>query len=241
MSAQLVASDRAPGLLVAPGLEIPDDTQIAPYVTIYAGVDLGVRVELEQGAIVGRPQQIDERSRSPLLPPGAATTIGDGARVGSGTVVVAGARIGRDTYLSDLVLIRESAVLGDEVMIGRGCSVTHDVVVGHRVRIQNDTLVGPWTVIEDDVFVSPRVTFIGDPTMGRKALGMRTAGILVRRASRIGTAAIVMPPVEIGEESVVAAASLVLRDVPSRTVVAGTPAQWLRDVRDDELLERWSD
>ncbi|MEA2443886.1 MAG: hypothetical protein QOJ12_1178, partial [Thermoleophilales bacterium] len=209
MSAELLASERAPGLLVAPGIVIPDDAEIAPYVTIHAGVRLGERVMLEQGAIVGRPQQIDERSRSPLLAPGAATLIGDGCRVGSGTVVVAGASVGAGSYLSDLVLIRETAVIGREAMIGRGTSVTHNTVVGDRTRVQNNCLVGPWTTIEEDVFVAPRVTFIGDPTMARQAADRRSGGILVRRASRIGTAAIITPPVVIGAEAVVGAASLV--------------------------------
>jgi UDP-3-O-[3-hydroxymyristoyl] glucosamine N-acyltransferase len=240
MTARLAACDRAPGLHVAPGVVLPDDAEIAPNVTIHAGVRVGRRVQLEQGAIVGRPQQIDGRSRSPLLPPGAETLIGDGCRIGSGAVLVAGARIGRDTYVGDLVLLRETALIGAEVMIGRGCAVSHDVVVGDRTRIQNDTLVGPWTSIEEDVLVSPRVTFIGDPTMGRRARDAAPAGVVARRASRIGTAAIIFPPVEIGEEAVVGAASLVRSDVPARTVVAGAPARHLRDVRDDELLERWT-
>ena len=239
MSTELLASPRAPGLHVAAGVEIPGDTRIAPHVTIYAGVSLGRNVSIEQGAVVGRPQQIDARSRSPLRVPDAATSIGDGVRVGSGTVVVAGARIGDRTYLSDLVLVRETAVVGVEVMVGRGTSVSRDVVVGNRTRIQNDCLVGPWTTIAEDVMVSPKVTFVGDPTMGRRNEAAESGGILVGRASRLGTGAIIMPPVVIGEEAVIAASALVRADVPPRTIVAGTPARHLRDVRDDELLERW--
>jgi acyl-[acyl carrier protein]--UDP-N-acetylglucosamine O-acyltransferase len=59
------ASDIAPGLLVAPGVEIPDDAEIDPYVTIYGGVVLGARVRLGQGSVIGRPQRIDADSRSP--------------------------------------------------------------------------------------------------------------------------------------------------------------------------------
>ena len=86
--------------------------------------------------------------------------------------------------------------------------------------------------------VSPRVTFVGEPTMGRQ--DPASPGILVRRASRIGTSAIIFPPCEIGEEAVVGAAAMVRADVPPRTVVAGTPAATLRAVRDDELLGSWS-
>ena len=87
--------------------------------------------------------------------------------------------------------------------------------------------------------VAPRVTFIGDPTMGRRSADDVPGGIVVRRASRIGTSAIVFQDVEVGEEAVVGAAALVRSDVPPRTVVVGTPARPLRAVSEDELLEAW--
>jgi len=125
------------------------------------------------------------------------------------------------------------------VMIGRGGSVEHSTLIGARTRIQNECLVAPWTVIDEDVLVGGRVTFIGDPTMERRPEGQPASGICVCRAARIGTSAIIFPPVEIGEEAVVGAAAMVRADVPARTVVAGMPATPLRTVRDDELLEAW--
>ena len=59
---------------------------------------------------------------------------------------------------------------------------------------------------------------------------------LVGRAARIGTAAILCPPLEIGEEALIGAGSFVRDDVAPRTVVVGTPARFLRTVRDDELI-----
>jgi UDP-2-acetamido-3-amino-2,3-dideoxy-glucuronate N-acetyltransferase len=235
----LLPSDRAPGLHVAQGVVVPDDAQIAPYVTIHAGVELGSGVSIDQGAIVGRPQHIDARSRSPRRADDETTVIGDGCRVGSNTVVVAGARIGRDSYLGDHVLIRETAVIGDEVMVGRGAVVSHDTVIADRTRIQNDVLVGPWTYVGEDVLVAPRVTFVGDPTMGRRAADAVSGGIVVRRACRIGIAAIIFQDVEIGEEAVIGAAAMVRADVAPHTVVVGIPARPLRAVGDEELLETW--
>ena len=152
---------------------------------------------------------------------------------------MAGARIEPGAYISDLVTIREGSVIGEQAMIGRGTAGQHGIVVGARSRVQNYTLMGPGTVIEEDVLVSPNVTFVGDPTMGRRDPEVPTGGILVRRASRIGTSAMIFPGVEIGPESVVGAAAMVRSDVPERTVVTGTPARHLRAVRDDELLDGW--
>jgi len=239
VNSDLVASDRAPGLFIAPGVEIPDDARIAPHVTVYAGVEIGSGVSIEQGAIVGRPQQIDELSRTPVYPTGERTFIGDGCRLGSNCVVVAGARIEPGAYIGDLVSVREGDVIGERAMLGKGCSLGHGIHIGARTRLQNNTLVGPGTVIEEDVVVSPNVTFIGDSTMGRRDLDVPTGGIHVRRAGRVGTSAIIFPGVEIGAEAVVGAASMVRESVPERTVVTGAPARVLRPVRDDELLDVW--
>jgi acetyltransferase-like isoleucine patch superfamily enzyme len=153
-------------------------------------------------------------------------------RIGSSAVIVAGATVGDRAYSGDHALIRETAVLADEAMVGRGRIVTHSTLVGNRARLQADVIVWPWTVIEDDVSVGPRVTFIGDPTMGRRPLEVPVRGIRVCRGARVGTGSIVFPPVTIGVEAVVGAASLVRDDVASRTVVVGTPAAPLRAVHD---------
>jgi acetyltransferase-like isoleucine patch superfamily enzyme len=50
---------------------------------------------------------------------------------------------------------------------------------------------------------------------------------------------VILPGVEVGEEAVVGAGAVVVDDVPARKVVVGVPARELRDVSDDELLERW--
>jgi acetyltransferase-like isoleucine patch superfamily enzyme len=222
--------------MVAPGTAIPADAEIAPWVTIHAGVELGAGVVLGQGAIVGRPQQIDSRSQTPLVSPGDTTKLAGGCAVGSYAVVAAGTRIGAGSRVGDHVLLRERVVIGEAAVVGHGSVVGYECRVGARVRLQAQAIVGPWTVLEEDVFVSARVTFVGDPTMGRRPPGAVSAGVVVRRASRIGTAAIIFAPVQIGEESVVGASALVRSDVPARTVVVGTPARHLRPVRDDELL-----
>jgi UDP-2-acetamido-3-amino-2,3-dideoxy-glucuronate N-acetyltransferase len=154
-------------------------------------------------------------------------------------VVVAGARVGANAYLADHVLLRETAVVGQQAMIGRGVTLARDTVIGDRTRLQNNVIVGPWTTIEEDVLVSPSVIFVGDPTMGRRAPDAVSAGIAVRRACRIGAAAIVFQGVEVGEESVIGAAAMVRADVPPRTVVVGAPARPLRVVAEHELLETW--
>jgi len=62
---------------------------------------------------------------------------------------------------------------------------------------------------------------------------------VLRRACRIGGGAVIVPGIEIGEEAFVAAGAVVTRDVPARAVVMGVPGQVVREVPDQDLLERW--
>jgi acetyltransferase-like isoleucine patch superfamily enzyme len=75
--------------------------------------------------------------------------------------------------------------------------------------------------------------------MARHRPGEGVAGATLRRACRIGGAAVLVPGVEVGEEAFVAAGAVVTRDVPPRAFVVGVPARVAREVADDELLENW--
>ena len=85
--------------------------------------------------------------------------------------------------------------------------------------------------------VGAYVVFISDPRFGRRPLDPDANGIRVGRGARIGTGAILSPPLQVGEEAVIGARSFVRTDVDARTVVAGTPARFLKHVDADELLD----
>jgi acetyltransferase-like isoleucine patch superfamily enzyme len=94
-------------------------------------------------------------------------------------------------------------------------------------------------VVEDDVFLGPGVLMTNDNTMGRHPKGEPLSAPIVRRAARVGGAAVLVPGVVVGEEAFIGAGSVVTRDVAPREVVVGLPARATREVGDAELLERW--
>ena len=79
-----------------------------------------------------------------------------------------------------------------------------------------------------------------DHTMARHAPGEPLRGAVLRRACRIGGGAVLVPGVEVGEEAFVAAGAVVTNDVAPRAVVMGVPARQVRQVPDEDLLERWT-
>jgi UDP-2-acetamido-3-amino-2,3-dideoxy-glucuronate N-acetyltransferase len=232
----LQPSERAPSLLLGEDVTVPPDAVLGGNVVIHPGVALGAGVVVQDGAVLGKPPAFGSRSRasrSADLPP---LVVGDGAVICAGAVLVAGAAVGAGCVIGDQVYVRERSAVGRDSVVGRGCSVENDVVIGARVRIQTDAYITAFTSIEDDVFVAPRVVTSNDMTAGRRGAGEPLRGPVLRRACRVGAGAVLLPGVEIGSEAFVGAGAVVTRDVPSRSVVVGSPARHLRSVEESELL-----
>jgi UDP-2-acetamido-3-amino-2,3-dideoxy-glucuronate N-acetyltransferase len=231
-------SERAPGLLLGEGVELPDSVELGGHVVIHAGTVLGEGARVQDGVVIGKPLALGPRSMASRDAPPPAT-IGPGATVCAGAVVVAGARIGPGAVIGDQAHVRERAVVGEGTVVGRGTAVDNDVTIGSAVRIQTGCYITAFTTVEDEVFVAPGVTTTNDNTMTRHARAHELLGPKLRRACRIGGGAGIAPGIEVGEEADVAAGAVVVADVPARAVVMGVPARQVREVPDEDLLERW--
>ena len=197
-------------------------SRIAETAVIYPGVELGEDVEIGDYAVVGKQPVLGRRSTASRdeLPP-----------------LVAGTRLGANVIVGDQACIRERCELGDEVVVGRASHVENNTTIGARTRVQANAYVTAYSTLEEDVFIAPCVVTTNDNYMGRteKRHALRR-GPTIRRGARIGSAAVLLPGIEIGEEAFVGAGAVVLDDVPARAVVVGNPARKIRDVPDDELL-----
>jgi acetyltransferase-like isoleucine patch superfamily enzyme len=205
---------------------------------IYPGTVIGEGVEIQAGAIVGKPPKLAKSSTaagSALEP----LEIGAGSVICCQAIVFAGARLGENVIVGDQAFVRERVTIGNRCVIGRGSTVENDTTLGARVKIQTQVYVTAYMTIEDDVFVGPGVTTTNDDTMSRHDRDYALRGPVLRRACRIGGGVTLCPGVEVGEEAFVAAGAVVTRDVPARAVAMGVPARVMREVGDEDLLERW--
>jgi acetyltransferase-like isoleucine patch superfamily enzyme len=228
---------RAPGLMLGEGVRIGDDVRFGAHVVVHSRTAIGAGCVIEDHAVLGKRPRLARGS-------GAHGEVGPlqlGARVSvcAGAVVLAGARIAVEAILGDQSFVRERSEIGPRSVIGRGSVVDNDVRVGARVRVQSGVYLAAFSVLEDDVFVGPGVSTTNDDTMSRHPPDAPLRGALLRRACRIGGGAVLTPGVEVGEEAFVAAGALVTRDVPPRAVVMGAPARVVREVGEEDLLERW--
>lgn len=225
--------------VVGENVEIGEGSVIGNHVTIHAGTRIGKNVRIDDNAVIGK---------QPMKAVTSATTdssnvldgaqIGDGCLIGANAVVYAGCEIGDDCLIADFASIREDVTIGEKTIVGCRVAVENKVTIGSRVKIQTGVNLVPYTVIEDHVFLAPGVTTANDRYAGRTEKRKKEyAGPTVRKGARIGLSALLLPGVEIGEDAFVGAGSVVAQDVPARVIVYGVPAQVIRDVPKEELLE----
>jgi len=224
--------------MISPDARVAGDAEIGCNVVIHGLVELQAGAVVQDGAVLGKVPRLAAHSTAPRDLPDMLVVERD-ATVCTGAVIFAGAHIGPGAIVGDQAFVRERAVLGERTVVGRGSAVDNDVTIGERVRIQTNCYLTAFSVVEDDVFVAPGVTTTNDHAMTRHGPDHRLRGALLRRACRIGGAAVLVPGVEIGEEAFVAAGAVVVRDVPARAVMMGVPARQVREVPDSDLLERW--
>jgi acetyltransferase-like isoleucine patch superfamily enzyme len=176
---------------------------------------------------------------APGLLLGADVKIGDNVVIGGHVVIHAGVEIGDGARVGDHAQLRDRAWVGPGSTIGSYSCVDPDVTIGARVSVQTRCYITGGAVVEDDVFVGPGVTLTNDNSMDRHAPDVPLAGPVLRRACRVGAASVICPGVEVGEEAFVAAGAVVTVNVAPRAVVMGVPARQVREVADEDLLERW--
>jgi acetyltransferase-like isoleucine patch superfamily enzyme len=218
--------------------DLPDDVQLGEHVVIHPGTVVGPGCVIQDGAILGKPPKLARTSSAPKEAP-PPLVIGAGTVICAQAIVFAGAEIGDDVIIGDQAYVRERARVGPSTVIGRGSAVDNDVAVGARVRVQTLCYLTAFSVVEDDVFFGPGASTTNDDTMSRHGPEHALRGATLRRACRIGGSAVLCPGVEIGEEAFIAAGAVVARDIPARGVAMGVPARVVREVPDEDLLERW--
>lgn len=155
-----------------------------------------------------------------------------GPLISENAAIAADVKLGKDVRIAPFVNLYGCSI-GDETTVGSFVEVQRDASVGRRCKISSHTFICSGVEIEDEVFVGHGVVFINDrhPSAtnrdgSRKGDGDWTMErTFIRRRAAIGSGAVIMCGIEIGEGALVAAGALVARDVPPGGVVKGDPAR----------------
>jgi acetyltransferase-like isoleucine patch superfamily enzyme len=151
--------------------------------------------------------------------------------------VASDVKLGQDVRLAQFVNLY-GCEIGDNTKLGTFVEVQKNARIGRRCKISSHSFICEGVTIEDNVFIGHGVAFINDtyPRATTPDGGLQTEAdwkvepTLVKTGASIGSGATILAKVTIGENAIVGAGSVVTRDVPPNTVVAGNPARVLRKV-----------
>ena len=136
------------------------------------------------------------------------------------------AKIGKGTRIWANTNIQAGAIIGSGCNICDGSYVEKGAVVGNHVTIKHYVSIFDGVTIEDDVFVGSNIAFINDryPRSNRKDAWVLEK-TLIKKGATIGSNAVVLCGVTVGEYAFVGAGSVVTKDVPKHAMVVGNPAK----------------
>ena len=140
--------------------------------------------------------------------------------------------LGENVRLSKFINLY-GCTIGDNTKIGAFVEVQKNAAVGRNCKISSHTFICEGVTIEDDVFIGHGVTFVNDSYPRATAPGgsLQTEAdwivepTLVKKGASIGSGSTILAKVTIGEKAIIGAGSVVTKDVPPGTIVAGNPAK----------------
>lgn len=120
--------------------------------------------------------------------------------------------------------------IGDNTKVGAFVEIQKGAKIGKNCKIESHTFICQGVTIEDNVFVGHNVAFINDKFPRAANKEWKAIPTLVKKGASIGTGATIMCGITVGENALVGAGSVVIKDVPKNTIVVGNPAKILKKI-----------
>ena len=150
-------------------------------------------------------------------------------------------KIGRNTRIHGFANLY-GCEIGDETTVGTFVEIQKGAIIGNRCKVSSHSFICEGVTLEDGVFIGHNVTFTNDlfPRATTPQGELQTQAdwqcipTLVKAGASIGSGATLLCGITIGENAMVGAGSVVIRDVPANTVVAGNPARVIKRINMEE-------
>lgn len=209
----------SPDAIVGKNVRIGDNT------VIYAGVEIGDDSIICNDVVLGEPLNAyyhDESYQNPR------TVIGPRALIRSRAILYAGSTFGSDFAVGHQSVIRENTTVGDHCSVGTMTDIEGDVRIGNYSRLHSNVHIAQTSTIGNFVWIYPFTVMTNDPYPPSTDI----------RGGRIGDYTLVavhstiLPGVEVGENCLIGAGSVVSKSVPAHSLAMGDPARVMMDLRD---------
>jgi len=138
--------------------------------------------------------------------------------------------IPKSTNVWQYVVILPKATVGENCNICAHCFIENEVIIGDNVTIKNGVYLWDGIVIEDSVFIGPNVTFTNDKYPRSKQYPDYFQNTILQKGCSIGAASTILGGISIGKNAMVAAGSVVTKNIPDNELWMGTPAKFIRKI-----------
>jgi len=223
------------------GTKIGNNVGIGPFTQILSGSIIKDSCVIGSHCITGHPSKLQLQKTdfsamsakvSDFIIKDPVTEIGEGSIIRSGSTIYKHVIIGKKLRTGHGVLIREHVTIGDNCVVGTQAILDGYIKLGDRSMIQSQCYIAQSVRIGKGVFVSPGCTFFDNKKV---ILGQGLQGATIEDYVRIGGGTKILPGVTVGKYALVGAGSVVTKDVPSKAIVSGIPAEVKGFQTDEEL------
>jgi acetyltransferase-like isoleucine patch superfamily enzyme len=208
--------------VVDPEAELGPDVTIGPFTIVHAGVRLGARTTVGSHCVLGHPGPAGEDA--PLV-------VGPSSTIRSHSILYAGSTFGSRLETGHAVVLREGLTVGENLRVGTLGDLQGDTPIGDYVRMHSNVFVPKFCRIGSFAWLFPHVVLTNDPHPPSEL----QIGSIVEDFAVLAARSVVLPGVRVGEGAVVAAGSVVTRDVAPGDLVVGAPAKRARSAADVRL------
>jgi acetyltransferase-like isoleucine patch superfamily enzyme len=134
------------------------------------------------------------------------------------------------TNVWQYTIVLPNAKIGDNCNICSHCFIENDVIIGDNVTIKCGVQLWDGVRIEDNVFIGPNVTFTNDKFPRSKQYPEKFEKTIIRAGASIGAGATILCGIEIGENAMIGAGSVVTKDIPANELWVGNPARFVKKI-----------
>ncbi|MEM8775398.1 MAG: N-acetyltransferase [Pseudomonadota bacterium] len=201
-----------PTALISPEASIAKNVEIGPFCIVHDNV------KIAEGCKIGSHCELGVKTS---LGDGSPLIIGENAQIRSHSVFYESSQFGTGLVTGHRATVRELTKAGKNLQIGTQTDIQGTVEIGDYTRFHSNVFVGQHMIFGDFVWVFPHVVFTNDPHPPSNHL----VGSSIRDFAAIGAKSTILPGLEIGKGALVAAASVVTRDVGEDRIALGHPAK----------------
>lgn len=205
-----------PSAIISKHARIGRDVKIGPFSIVYDNAHIGDGTVIDGYCEIGYPTPLAE---------GRPLVIGANSTIRSHSVFYEGSTFGDRLVTGHRVTVRENTVAGANLQLGTLCDLQGDCTIGDYVRFHSNVHIGKHSKVGNFVWIFPYVVLTNDPHPPSHV----QMGCEIGDFAALATMSVVLPGVKVGMHALVAAHSMVGKDVAPHTVVGGAPAKFICD------------